>query len=345
MHERPFVHRRGEIERGGGTHFYPWEGGRLGSPRPCFHWRGNPSQRLVVQHPFIGFDPASASIRTSEVLEGRNAIDVITGEDDYCAGDECNKTLILHETFEIGCTLSEFVVKFPRALEDACRMPKDRFLWTDTGAWIVETADEHYLGLGPTTIQRPLGRGNLARAAYVWVATSSIIGAVWNARTPARLTVETCFGNRFLSFAEEAAFVDEALSRLGDWRRTFSRVEDWEDLHRPPPDEAREGDLERYGGAPEPLRLVPVAVVKTRVPRGFRGPQFDYAIFPRPETEIPVRSLREQSFVLGHLRGGNWMTEDFDDRFAVSGTEIIFLESLLLVSWRFDFREEDATPF
>jgi len=59
-------------------------------------------------------------------------------------------------------------------------------------------------------------------------------------------------------------------------------------------------------------------------------------VLRRPEMKVPFRSLQDQGFVLGRLRGHNWIASDFDGRFSLSGTSVLFHDSLVIAAWCFD---------
>ncbi len=326
---------RGTVEQFCNESFLPWDEGRLGSPRPWFGWEEREHGEILVQHPIMTFDPASSVTRNIDLLRGGGWAD--TSDTDSSVGSRlaADCPLILHRGYELAADFPWFLNEFQACFEDASGVPPDAFLWMDTGAWMAKTQRMHLIGLGNSTLEKAFHIRRPKVAAYVLIATSSIIAFLYDHGI---VKMEVCFGNRFIPFAEEIWALEKALNGVCRWQRHFSRMEVRSDLYRPPPAEpthrirvrAVDDDEEHQ----DSFRLHPVAVLKAEGEPDL-PPQYHLGVFRRPRTQIPYRVLRRIPYVLAQSRT-NWVDDDFSYRFVNAGTEVIFLDSLAVVAWLFD---------
>lgn len=323
--------------------FYPWEDGTLGEPAPYFQSERSSDARLVVQHPFIRFDPASAVVRTSGYAVDHEWLDM-TGTvevDDWSPWLPANRTLVMKRRYKLDAHPRSFFRRFQRALEELVIRSEEEFLWMDTGAWTAMTHGSTVFGLGNETLDQFLEAERPQQLGYVLISSSSLLSFTYEAQSSTFL-LESCIGNRFVPFAEWTRCLERALSAVCPWTADKPEVAEWDDSYEPPSDEVLPTTL-RVGKANEEcFNLSPVAVVSAASEPAPRSSLYHMAMLRKPSAEVPFRSLRDCDFILAEMRGSFWSPEDFSREFTSAGSTVLFLPYLTLVSWVLDFCRQDV---
>lgn len=287
-----------------------------GEKTPFFEFPAPKSTKIIVQHPYMFFDPLGGGL-------------------DYLPKLIYNKTIQVDYKGDIT-----FIEVFENYSEQKACIKVDRILWYWTGYWTVLKNGKYFIGSGLVSLKNAIGDFDQGKASYCLTNRDSIILLNFefnNGLIEKGIVFDYFINNAFLPYVEIINPFIIAIAKIGKIHNTSEKRIKILDIYK-----TRSGK----GGDQSPLGGIERIIKANMQPRKF---VLNPTVCVRDRDDFSVilvaiinefstkwKSINSLKYLIGNC-GGGFIETDFigDKEFNISG-EILFLNNNILLTTNFN---------
>lgn len=314
------------IKRSYPAKLYRWPIGEDKESDIILKWKSNLNQSLIVFHPFLAFDPISTYSRQKGILaRGHSSIEILKRK--YIT--ELEYTPIVHEEIRADFNFFSNLESLLAIIEHNFKIPKDAWLWYDTGYWTAKSRKFSYMGISEDSALQVWSRNNEITLSYVASSTSVLLEFRLDKHEENAFVLNVYYTNRFVVFPDLIDTVHRALNCLGPWEIKKTETTEHDKIF----------DIGYHQGySNEMVTTLTFPIIPIRVIALSNNPapgsDFLYAVLVKNTFfKIPGCVTKPEGYAILTYSGG-WLKQDFDrgKLFEVGYARIMKLGFCCLVS-------------
>ncbi len=297
-----------------------------GEKAPYFEFPAPKSKKIIIQHPYIPFDPLGGGL-------------------DYLPRLIYNKTIQVDYNGDVT-----FIEKFQDLAEQKACLKEDYILWWWTGYWTVLKNKQYFIGSGLYPLKNAIGDFGHGKASYCLANRDSIIlinfefnkGLIENG-----IVLDFFITNAFLPYVETINPFLRAIAEIGKIHDIFEKKIKVFEIYKTKSE--NEGLNSSLGGLDR--------IIRTKIqPRKFilnptacvRNDEDDVALVViKNEFSTKLSPINSVKYLIGSCAGGFIKTDFTGDKEFNIYCEVIFLNNNIVMNTYFhaqaDFESIDET--
>lgn len=247
-----------------------------GKKTPYFKMKKPNTNKIIIQHPLIHFDPQNSKIY--------------------------NERYIINPSNK---KLNRVLLNFIKKSEEYYELEEDEQYWYETGYWTLVDEKYMYFGFGENSLEKTLSFLKKGKFNYCLSFRDTILfikGKFKNEKIFGKIEIDIYINNCFLPIVETIEPIRKTIYEMGNYYLTSDNFVKYEDIFLG--EYIKEfGISYSYLLRNEKNILIPYAVVS-------KGYILGYAVVINDFSEFPINELNDLKFIFGGFAGGN-LPRDF----------------------------------
>lgn len=212
------------IKRGYSTSFFRWPIEKGKEKKAILEWKSDSNLPIIIYHPHLNFDPISNFSRRINMIDRERSSLMLEMEgfhgslNDYFVPKEDKFIPIIHESIKVYSNFFENIKLLLSSIEFNSRVPKDNWLWDDTGFWSAKSDKNRYMGLSEESAFNLWDDSKDLLMSLIISSPSTLLEITLDKLQESSFDLDIYYSNRFVAFPDRIRAVHESLNNIGKWK-------------------------------------------------------------------------------------------------------------------------------